>query len=237
MITASTAPSWTANGAATQIFDLPTMTCWPWPLCLAPAAASPPVSCTWNLPMPTPARCWPAPPAYGEHCGRAVHGMGLDTRRDRAAQAATTSWPSRRTTRRMRFWPSAAATVSRSGRIQMAVDDRVIDGTMAMQITYQRIGGYLTRFFLLVGRAGQPCWPRWPCGRCLAKWRCTVLFLCWCSALDCCTALCCRLMPRPTKNTTSTRALRWPATGPTTCPTTSGGWVRCPLDDELPPRR
>ena len=34
---------------------------------------------------------------------------------------------------------------------QMAVDDRVIDGTMAMQITYQRIGGYLTRFFLLVG--------------------------------------------------------------------------------------
>lgn len=23
----------------------------------------PPVSCTWNLPMPTPARCWPAPPA------------------------------------------------------------------------------------------------------------------------------------------------------------------------------
>ena len=34
---------------------------------------------------------------------------------------------------------------------QMAVDDRAIDGTMAMQITYQRIGGYLTRFFLLVG--------------------------------------------------------------------------------------
>ncbi|HBE75170.1 MAG TPA: hypothetical protein DDW15_04640, partial [Subdoligranulum sp.] len=33
----------------------------------------------------------------------------------------------------------------------MAVDDRAIDGTMAMQITYQRIGGYLTRFFLLVG--------------------------------------------------------------------------------------
>ena len=33
---------------------------------------------------------------------------------------------------------------------QMAVDDRVIDGTIAMQITYQRIGGYLTRFFLLV---------------------------------------------------------------------------------------
>lgn len=25
------------------------------------------------------------------------------------------------------------------------------DGTMAMQVTYQRIGGYLTRFFLLVG--------------------------------------------------------------------------------------
>ena len=29
--------------------------------------------------------------------------------------------------------------------------DRAVDGTMAMQITYQRIGGYLTRFFLVVG--------------------------------------------------------------------------------------
>ena len=36
---------------------------------------------------------------------------------------------------------------------QMTVNDRVVDGTMAMQITYQRIGGYLTRFFLLVGGA------------------------------------------------------------------------------------
>ena len=36
-------------------------------------------------------------------------------------------------------------------REQMTVGDRVIDGTMAMQITYQRIGGYLTRFFLVVG--------------------------------------------------------------------------------------
>lgn len=36
-------------------------------------------------------------------------------------------------------------------REQMTVGDRVIDGTMAMQITYQRIGGYLTRFFLIVG--------------------------------------------------------------------------------------
>lgn len=34
---------------------------------------------------------------------------------------------------------------------QMTVGDRVVDGTMAMQITYQRIGGYLTRFFLVVG--------------------------------------------------------------------------------------
>lgn len=36
-------------------------------------------------------------------------------------------------------------------REQMTVGDHVIDGTMAMQITYQRIGGYLTRFFLIVG--------------------------------------------------------------------------------------
>ena len=34
---------------------------------------------------------------------------------------------------------------------QMTVNGRAVDGTMAMQITYQRIGGYLTRFFLLVG--------------------------------------------------------------------------------------
>ena len=34
---------------------------------------------------------------------------------------------------------------------QMSVSGRAVDGTMAMQITYQRIGGYLTRFFLLVG--------------------------------------------------------------------------------------
>ena len=33
---------------------------------------------------------------------------------------------------------------------QMSVGGRAVDGTMAMQITYQRIGGYLTRFFLLV---------------------------------------------------------------------------------------
>lgn len=33
---------------------------------------------------------------------------------------------------------------------QMSVADRAIDGTMAMQITYQRIGGYLTRFFLIM---------------------------------------------------------------------------------------
>ena len=111
---------------------------------------------------------------------------------------------------------------------QMAVDDRVIDGTMAMQITYQRIGGYLTRFFLLVGGlaavlAALAVWA--VLSKKLALHR---LVLCWCSALDCCTALCCRLMLRPTRNTTSTRVLRWPAAGPTTCPTTSGGWVRCP---------
>lgn len=63
---------------------------------------------------------------------------------------------------------------------QMAVDDRVIDGTMAMQITYQRIGGYLTRFFLLAGGlaavlAALAVWAV------LSKnWHCTVLFLCWC---------------------------------------------------------
>ena len=43
----------------------------------------------------------------------------------------------------------------------MSVADRAVDGTMAMQITYQRIGGYLTRFFpgrgRLCGAAGGIC--------------------------------------------------------------------------------
>ena len=34
---------------------------------------------------------------------------------------------------------------------QMTVNGTPIDGTMAMQVTYQRMGGYLTRFFLVVG--------------------------------------------------------------------------------------
>ena len=36
---------------------------------------------------------------------------------------------------------------------QMTVNGTPIDGTMAMQVTYQRMGGYLTRFFLLAGGA------------------------------------------------------------------------------------
>ncbi len=88
----------------------------------------------------------------------------------------------------------------------------MIDGTMAMQITYQRIGGYLTRFFpLLAGRPPLAALAVWAV---LSKnWHCTVLFLCWCSALDCCTALCCRLMLRPTRNhhinQSFTLACRW----------------------------
>ena len=37
---------------------------------------------------------------------------------------------------------------------QMAVNGRAIDGTMAIQVTYQRMGGYLTRFFLIVAGFG-----------------------------------------------------------------------------------
>ena len=32
----------------------------------------------------------------------------------------------------------------------MTVDGAPVDGTMALQVTWYRIGGYLTRFFLLV---------------------------------------------------------------------------------------
>ena len=36
---------------------------------------------------------------------------------------------------------------------QMTLNGEPVDGTLAMQVTYQRMGGYLTRFFLLVGGA------------------------------------------------------------------------------------
>ena len=35
----------------------------------------------------------------------------------------------------------------------MTLNGEPVDGTLAMQVTYQRMGGYLTRFFLLVGGA------------------------------------------------------------------------------------
>ena len=63
---------------------------------------------------------------------------------------------------------------------QMSVSGRAVDGTMAMQITYQRIGGYLTRFFLLVAglAAVLAAFAVWTV---LGKnWRCTALCLCWC---------------------------------------------------------
>ena len=36
---------------------------------------------------------------------------------------------------------------------QMTLNGEPVDGTLAMQVTYQRMGGYLTRFFLLAGGA------------------------------------------------------------------------------------
>lgn len=75
---------------------------------------------------------------------------------------------------------------------QMSVADRAVDGTMAMQITYQRIGGYLTRFFLVVGGfaallAAFAVWAVLSKKLVLHVW-----YLFWCWALGCCTALCCR---------------------------------------------
>ena len=112
---------------------------------------------------------------------------------------------------------------------QMSVSGRAVDGTMAMQITYQRIGGYLTRFF---PACGGPCC-RAGGVRCLGSawqknWRCTVLCLCWFWALGCCTALCCRPTPHRMRNTISTRASPLPAAGPMICPARNGGWAVSP---------
>ena len=87
------------------------------------------------------------------------------------------------------------------------VNGKAVDGTLALLVTYKQIGGFLTRFFLLVGLLASvvvflgiyfAMRGRMPLHR---------LCLCWCSALACCTALCCRPMPHRTKNTTSTSPL------------------------------
>ena len=46
----------------------------------------------------------------------------------------------------------------------MLLDGSQVDGTMAVQVTWQRIGGYLTRFFLLIC-GFEPCWRPSPSGR------------------------------------------------------------------------
>ena len=38
---------------------------------------------------------------------------------------------------------------------QMTLNGEPVDGTLAMQVTYQRMGGYLTRFFFAGGRRGR----------------------------------------------------------------------------------
>lgn len=87
------------------------------------------------------------------------------------------------------------------------VNGEAVDGTLALLVTYKQIGGFLTRSFCWSG-AGQRCGVL---GIYFAHAgphaRCTGWCLCWCSALACCTALCCRPMPHRTKNTTSTSPL------------------------------
>ena len=119
---------------------------------------------------------------------------------------------------------------------QMAVDDRVIDGTMAMQITYQRIGGYLTRFFLLVGGlaavlAALAVWAV------LSKnWNCTVLFCAGARLWTAVQLLCCRLMLRRREIPHQPELYAGLPLGQRPVPT-SGGWAKVPTTTSLPPRR
>ncbi len=91
---------------------------------------------------------------------------------------------------------------------QMPLNGEPVDGTLAMQVTYQRIGGYLTRFFLLAGGAAALL-AAFAVYACLSrkKYRCTALFLYWCWALASSTRSFCRPTPHRMKSTTSTKAL------------------------------
>ena len=111
----------------------------------------------------------------------------------------------------------------------MLLDGSQVDGTMAVQVTWQRIGGYLTTVFpadlRLCGAAGGL---HRLGGEQAAGCARPALSLCWCWGWGCSTALCCPPTPPPTKNTTSTRALRWPAGGRTFSRTTGGRWAMWP---------
>ena len=84
---------------------------------------------------------------------------------------------------------------------QMTLNGEPVDGTLAMQVTYQR-GSFCWR-------AARPrCWRPLPCmPASAAKYRCTALFLYWCWALASSTRSFCRPTPHRMKSTTSTKAL------------------------------
>ena len=111
----------------------------------------------------------------------------------------------------------------------LTVAGEAVDGTLALLATTRRIGGFLTRFFLIVGALASLAAGFGVRAPCAGNWRCRALCWRWCSALGFCTALCCRRMPRRMKSTTSTRALRSPAAGPTLSAPKTGAWATCPL--------
>ena len=90
---------------------------------------------------------------------------------------------------------------------QMTLNGEPVDGTLAMQVTYQRMGGYLTRFFLLAGGAAALL-AAFAVYACLSrKVSLHRLVLYWCWALASSTRSFCRPTPHRMKSTTSTKAL------------------------------
>lgn len=127
------------------------MTCWPWPLCLAPATGQP----TGELHLEL------ADADTGEVLARSTGdmanivagqytGMGLDT-------PVTGSAGRRyRVTLKPEYTGSGRLTVGCSNGAVLwndtfTVNGEAVDGTLALLVTYKQIGGFLTRFFLLVG--------------------------------------------------------------------------------------
>lgn len=104
-----------------------------------------------ELAVPTPARCWPAPPAIWRTLWPGQYtGMGLDT-------PVTGSAGRRyRVTLKPEYTGSGRLTVGCSNGAVLwndtfTVNGEAVDGTLALLVTYKQIGGFLTRFFLLVG--------------------------------------------------------------------------------------
>ena len=110
----------------------------------------------------------------------------------------------------------------------MQLDGAPVDGTMAVQVTCQRIGGYLTRFFLLICGFGALLAAFTVWAVLSRKVRLPRLVFVLVLGLGVHYSFVLPPYAAPDENTTSTKALPLPAGGPTFSPMTNGGWAMCP---------